>query len=101
MATLKTLPSMDIISGLKGWVDFYLWMGIPVARRWPRSPGPRRAPQVEAQWSAFSYIAKLWSTLPEYMQEPYRKLAAGSGLVGRDMFSRAYLTGLYRYPTGP
>ncbi len=101
MAKLKTLPSEAVISGFKGVVDFYLWMGIPVARKWPRSPGHRRAPLVEEQWPAFSYVAKLWNTLPDYIQEPYRKLAAGSGLVGRDMFARAYLTGLYRYPTGP
>jgi len=33
------------------------------------------------------------------MQTGYRKWATNSGLSGRDMFTRAYLRGLYRYET--
>ena len=111
MAKLIALPHQDVISGFKGVVDFYInhqtcdpelsGKGIPCARRWPRSPGPRRAAAVEAQWPAFSYISKVWNSLPGYVQDTYRKLEGSSGLNGRDMFTRAYLSGLYRYPTGP
>lgn len=108
MVVLKALPHMDIISGFRGVIDYYVYhptcnpelsgKGIPVARRWPRSPGPRRAPAVEAQWSAFGYIAGQWKSLKPSIQRTYEELATGSGLTGRDMFTRAYLTGLYRYP---
>jgi len=98
MVKLAVMPSLAIIDGFKGKIDFYEYMGIPVARKWPRSPGHKRAPAVEAQWAAFSYVAGAWSLLSDEVQEAYRALAVGSGLSGRDLFSRSYLKGLYRYP---
>lgn len=107
MAKLTVLPHQAIIDGFKGKVDFYVnyqtrdpsvrGPGIPCARRWPRSPGRRRAPDVEAQWPAFSYAAAKWITLSQEIQDAYNEMASGTGLSGRDMFTRSYLTGLYRY----
>lgn len=107
MAKLKALPELNKISGFRGKVDYYLYhptcnpelkgAGIPCARRWPRSPGPKRAPLVEAQWSTFTYASQHWSELSEEIQDSYRKMAEGTGLTGRDMFTRSYLTGLYPY----
>lgn len=110
MARLTTLPSLDIISGFRGVIDYYVYHpscvaetgveGTPCARTWPRSPGHARAPAVEAQWPAFSYITKQWNTLDPEIQDGYIKQASGTGLTGRDLFQRAYLSGLYTYPTG-
>lgn len=97
MATLTALPETAIISGFKGSVDFYVYMGIPVARSWPRSPGRLRAPSVEAQWPVFSYAAKEWNNLSPDVQAAYNELAQSSGLDGRDLFTRGYISGLYRY----
>lgn len=97
MAKLTVLPELAIIDGFKGKVDFYLHDGIPCARRWPRSPGKRRAPAVEATWEAFAYAAAKWKDLPPEIQAGYNEMASGTGLSGRDMFTRSYLTGLYRY----
>lgn len=107
MATLKTLPHQDIISGLKGKIDFYVYhaskdpelrgKGTVCARKWPRSPGHKRAPAVEAQWPAFTYAASHWTNLSQEIQDAYNEMATGTGLSGRDMFTRSYLTGLYRY----
>ncbi|MBA7580413.1 hypothetical protein ES708_22304 [subsurface metagenome] len=99
MAKLAVLPEAAIISGFKGKLDFYLHDGVPCVRAWPRPPRRARAPAVQAQWPAFSYAAKEWSNLSPQVQEAYRQLATGSGLSGRDMQVRAYLSGLYRYPT--
>jgi len=109
MAKLANVPALDIISGFKGVIDFYVnyqsgnrevaGKGIPCARRWPRSPGHRRAPAVEAQWSAFSTAASLWNQLSDEVQDTYNAMASGTGLSGRDLFTRGYITGLYRYPT--
>ncbi|MBA7665758.1 hypothetical protein ES703_73832 [subsurface metagenome] len=109
MAKLKALPSLAIISGFKGVIDYYVnyqscdrevaGPGIPCARRWPRSPGHKRAPAVEAQWAAFSEAARYWSQLTPEIQAPYNKMASGTGLTGRDMFTRGYISGLYRYET--
>jgi len=107
MAKLKVLPSLAIISGFREKVDFYInhqtcdpelkGPGIPCARKWPRSPGHKRAPAVEAQWPAFSNASKLWSTLSPEIQAAYNEMASGTGLSGRDFFTRSYLTGLFRY----
>lgn len=111
MAKLANLPALDIISGFKGTIDFYVNYqacdrevagdGIPCARKWPRSPGHVRAPAVEAQWTAFTTAASLFPTLSQEIRDAYNAMASGTGLTGRDLFTRSYLSGLYRYPTGP
>ncbi|GAH55530.1 unnamed protein product [marine sediment metagenome] len=98
MARLTVLPSQAIIDGLKGSIDFYVYMGIPVARAWPKSPGKARSPGVQAGWTPFSYASQEWKNLSPIVQAAYNQIATNSGLSGRDMQVRAYLTGLYRYP---
>ena len=93
MAKLTALPSMAIISGLKGTIDFYLWRGIPVARKWPRSPGHKRAPRVEAQWPAFATASRLWNLMDPDLRAAYIETAHGTTLSGRDLAQRAYLSG--------
>ena len=93
MAKLTALPEQAIISGLKGKIDFYLWKGIPVARTWPRSPGHRRAPAVEAQWPAFTTATRLWKFMSKYVQDAYIETAHGTNLTGRDLAMKAYLSG--------
>lgn len=99
MAKLAVMPHQAIIDGFKGTVDFYVYMGIPCARAWPKSPGKQRSPAVMAQWPAFAYAAGEWRNLSVAVQDAYNQLATNSGLSGKDMFTRAYLAGLYRYPT--
>lgn len=98
MAKLLVMPQQAIIDGFKGNIDFYVNMGIPCARAWPKSPGNARSPAVMAQWPLFSYASKEWNNLSQTVQNAYEELATNSGLSGRDMQVRAYLTGLYRYP---
>lgn len=100
MAKLLVLPSAAIISGFRGKIDFYLYNGVPVARKWPRKPKVARSPQVQAQWPAFRYAANFWSYLSPEIQEAYNTMAKASGLSGRDLATRAYLKGLYTYPAG-
>lgn len=107
MAKLNVLPSLAIIDGFKGVIDFYVnyqtrdpetrGPGVPCARRWPHSPGKRRAAAVEAQWPAFAYAAAHWNDLSQEIKDAYNEMASGTGLSGRDMFTRSYLTGLYPY----
>jgi hypothetical protein len=99
MVKLPKLPEQAIISGFKGTVDFYVYMGIPVARSWPRVSGKARAPAVAAQWPTFTYAAREWKKLSKTVQDAYMKMAQSSGLDGRDLQVRAYLSGLYRYET--
>lgn len=93
MAKLTTMPHQAIIDGLKGKIDFYLWMGIPVARKWPRSPGHERAPAVEATWPAFTIAVRAWSSLSPEIQAAYIETAHGTNMSGRDLQVKAYLSG--------
>ena len=96
MAKLIALPHQAIISGFKGTVDFYVNMGIPCARRWPRSPGHRRAPAVESQWPPFAWASSNWNSLSPIVQEAYRQTAQGTTLTGRDLFTKSYITDYFR-----
>ncbi|MBA7670456.1 hypothetical protein ES703_78602 [subsurface metagenome] len=109
MPKLTVLPELDIISGFRNTIDFYIHhqtcpaetgeVGTPCARRWPRSPGHLRSPAVMAQWSAFSEASQYWSQVSSEIQDAYNKMAEGTGVTGRDLFTRSYITGIYRYPT--
>jgi len=110
MAKIDAMPAMDIISGFKGTIDYYVnyqscnrevsGPGIPCARSWPRSPGHKRAPAVEAGWIAFTYAVWQWQNVSQDVRDAYDSMASGTGLTGRDMFTRSYIKGLYTYPTG-
>ena len=91
MAKLAKMPNQVIIDGFKGKIDFYVNMGIPCARRWPRSPGRRRAPAVEEQWAPFVWASQNWNSLTPEVQDAYKRMAAGTNLSGRDIFMKCYL----------
>lgn len=75
-------------------VDFYLWKGIPVARRWPSWKLKGRAPAVQTYINLFKEAMELWPTLPQAVRLAYEDQARGSGLIGRDLWVRAYIKGL-------
>jgi len=98
MAIITRMVSQDIISGFKGVLDYYVHDGIPCVRTWPRSPGKKRSPEVMSTWPAFTYAVKLYPTLSPFVREAYSKLPGSVGLIPRDWFMRAYLSGIFQYP---
>lgn len=92
MAKLLALPSIAIIDGLKGVIDYYVHDGVPCARSWPRSPGRVRAPAVMEQWAAFAYITQAWTFISPELQEFYKQQASGTRLSGRDLFTKSFIT---------
>lgn len=106
MAKLKVLPQLAIIDGFKRKVDFYVnyqtkdpelrGKGVPCARRWPRSPGKRRAAAVEAQWLAFAFATQSWDFLSPEIQQAYRDTAADTHMSGRDLYVKSFLTSYFR-----
>jgi len=98
MAKIKAMVGRKVINGFRGTIDFYFYMGVPCARAWPRSPGKKRSPPVEAGWPAFAAASREWNNLSPEVRRTYEELATGSGLSGRDMFQRAYMKGLFRNP---
>lgn len=96
MAKLTSMPELAVIDQLKGAIDFYLWLGIPVARRWPRSPGQRRAPSVEAQWNAFGWASSVWNSMPDIVREAYANTAIETDLTPRDLFTKSVISDYFR-----
>lgn len=98
MAIIKEMLGEKVISGFKGTLDFYYYMGVPCCRAWPKSPGSNRTPAVQAGWALFANASREWDNLSPEVRRTYEELATGSALSGRDMFMRAYMKGLYAYP---
>lgn len=91
MARIDVLPSIDIIRGFKGILDFYTWKGLPCVRAWPKY---RPARQTEASLTAallFGAIIKAYSLLGDGALEAYRLDAADQPRTARDIM----VTGIY------
>ncbi len=95
MARLRRMPSQVIIDGFKGTIDFYLYMGIPVARKWPIWR-PREPYAVErSNQDDFARINKAYSTLPVEILTAYKTLAQGTPFTGKDLMVRSFMRGLW------
>lgn len=100
MAKIKSMVGEAVISGFKGKLDYYEHWGQACVRAWPRSPGKKRAPAVEAQWALFSTAARLWNEIPQVIRDAYERMASNTGLSARDMFTRSYISG-FKNPIAP
>ncbi|GAH68349.1 unnamed protein product [marine sediment metagenome] len=96
LAKLTKLPEQAIIDGFKGTLDFYVHDTIPCVRKWPRSPGKRRAPAVEAQWLAFAYASATWNSLSDEVKQAYEETASEVFMTGRDLFTKSFLKDYFR-----
>lgn len=101
MAKLTALPSLAIIDGYKGVIDFYIHRGIPCARKWPTSPGRIRSEAVMAQWPVFSNASRLWTQLTPAARQPYVDMAVSTNLTPRDIFTKSYISGMFSWYTPP
>jgi len=97
VAKITKLPGMNVISGFKGTIDFYVHDGQACARKWPASPGHRRAPAVEAAWPAFSWAASYWNYLSQEVRDAYTQLAVGTNMTARDLFAKSFINGKTLY----
>ena len=98
MVRLANMPSLGQISQLRKTVDFCYFMGIPYARKWPRRKALVTSPLEIASNSVFSYAAHLWNELSPSVRQAYASMAGKSDISGRDVFTRSYITNLYRTP---
>jgi len=101
MAVLDALPERQVIDGFKGIIDFYLWKGLPCARKWPVWHKRKPSAAELANQTLFAAIVLSWNDLDQVTRQTYRDLAQGTGLTGRDVYVRGCMKGLYRYPSNP
>lgn len=94
MARLGVLPAEAIISMFRGTIDYYLWKGIPCARRWPRSPGPERSPTLTPAIQRLAYASWMWATLTPTVRSAYQSISSNTGLTNKDYSVRAYSKGI-------
>lgn len=94
MARISELPQEHIISMLKGTIDYYVWCGIPCARRWPRKPKLPRAASTQPAIQRFTYAIKLYSQISPRVRKAYQHISSDTDLTARDYFVRAYSSGI-------
>jgi hypothetical protein len=92
VAKLDKLPSRDVIDGLAGVLDFYLWNGIPVVRRWPR--WRQGSPGVEEGRAAakFGYVNQMANQISTDIIDAYKYLAAGTSFTWKDYMNNLYIS---------
>lgn len=84
MVKLAGVPPRGVVLGFKGAIDYYSWKGIPIARKWPRSPGKRRAPSVEAQWADFKLVTQGFKLIDSTVMPALTSMVTGTQLVQKD-----------------
>jgi len=92
---------LKVISGFRGVIDYYYYMGVPCARRWPRKPSQARSAPVRAQWPIFTRAVELWAEISSDLRQAYEDMAVSTNLTARDMFIKGYISGTLKYYTPP
>jgi hypothetical protein len=83
---LNTLPDTATIVASRQKIDFYLWKGIPVARRWPRYTPYEHSSRQVLGMNRFRVAAKATGAISSRVQEPMMALHAGAGVTWIDHF---------------
>ncbi|GAH51729.1 unnamed protein product [marine sediment metagenome] len=89
------MPSRVIIDGFKGKIDFYLYLGIPVARKWPVWKKRESTPEEKAGQDDFKLINQIAITLPVEIISAYREMATSTPFTWKDLLVRGYMRGLW------
>jgi len=95
MAKLNALPSLEVIDTLKGTLDFYLWKGIPVVRKWPYIPMSSRTPASLASAQLFGQIVQGWALTGGEPRAAYQEAAADQPRTARDLYVSGVLGHLH------
>jgi len=101
MARLTALPSIDIIQGFKGVLDFYLWKGLPCVRKWPYTPPSKRTAGTKSAASLFGEILKSYRLTADTVLEAYQEMAKGAPRTPRDIYVSGTLGHLHERTPPP
>lgn len=95
MARIKALPGLEVIRGFKGVIDFYLWKGLPCARKWPHTPRSHLTAATLASAQLFGEIALAYNQLANEVLAAFQEDAADQPRTARDIFMSATLGHLH------
>jgi len=101
MARLTALPSLDIIHGLKGVLDFYLWKGLPCVRRWPRMTKAQQTQGTIAASAIFGEISTAYRTLAPLELAALQEAAKDQPRTARDLYMSAAYGHLHQVAEPP
>jgi hypothetical protein len=92
MAKVPALPGQDVIDGLAGVLDYYLWNGIAVVRKWPTwRQGPPGVEQGRAA-AKFGYINQMAREISPDIIDAYKYLASGTSFTWKDYMNNLYIS---------
>jgi hypothetical protein len=88
MAVLTQMPSIDVVKGFQGTLDFYVDKGQAICRKWPRKyTGP---PTERSLQSSLDFTAVQWasSCMHPGLCQVARNYASGTPLTWRDVLTK-------------
>ncbi|GAH57728.1 unnamed protein product, partial [marine sediment metagenome] len=89
MAKITSLPSLDIIHGFRGILDFYLWKGIPCVRKWPVNPKSHHSEATKAAAQTFYDVSRASSLIGTEILIAYQEDAKDQPRSWRDIYFAA------------
>jgi hypothetical protein len=87
------MPQQAIVSGFYGTIDYYVYMGIPVARAWPKQRTVPFSPQEQQQWTIFAQATRVWPLLDNTTRASLVAMTPAASLSARDLATKLYLNG--------
>jgi len=87
------MPDQYTVGMYKGTIDFYWYMGLPVARKWPSPPSRPRSAAVQEQWPIFSAASRAWLNTDDESRAAMERMSSGSSMSGRDLAAKLYING--------
>lgn len=90
MAKLARLPSLGIIAGFRGTLDFYEDRGLFIVRSWPRGKALGLAPGTVAQQPLFIRASRLKKYISQPVSIAARRYTLGGSSTWADIMTRAY-----------
>lgn len=101
MVKLAKLPNKHAIDLMQRTVDYYVYKGIPCARRWPRHSARRPGPNEKATRETFSYIVATTKQISAPAELAYRAMAASTVYRWQDLVMALAISGssYVRYTT--
>lgn len=89
MPRIPELPSLEVIKGFRGLLDFVAWRGIYYVRSWPQTPRERLTPATLAAAALFGNGLKTYAWLAGPLISFLQQDSYDQPLTARDLYMRA------------